>query len=86
MSKPDGSGGHEKPSLWTRARYRFDAILSHGTAGLLFLSLVGSALITLLLTRSSGSLKESPLARGNFVTLLSSSGRGSSDSLRWRRR
>lgn len=50
MSKPDGSGGHEKPSLWTRARYRFDAILSHGTAGLLFLSLVGSALITLLLT------------------------------------
>ena len=37
MSKSDGQGGHEVPSLWTRARYRFDAILSHGTAGLLFL-------------------------------------------------
>ena len=82
MSKPDGSGGHEKPSLWTRARYRFDAILSHGTAGLFFLSLVGSALITLLLTPIFWFLEESPRARGNFVTLLSSSGRDSSDSLR----
>ena len=86
MSKPDGSGGHEKPSLWTpgEVSIRRDPV-SRDCRAAVPLS-VRSALITLLLTRSSGSLKESPLARGNFVTLLSSSGRGSSDSLKCLRR
>lgn len=52
MSKSDGKGGHEEPSLWTRARYRFDAILSHGTAGLLFLSPVLVLLARVMLQAS----------------------------------
>ena len=50
MSEKSHSDERVKPSLWRRMRYGFDAILSKGTWGLLLLSLVGSALITLLLT------------------------------------
>ena len=58
MSKSDGQGGHEVPSLWTRARYRFDAILSHGTAGLLFLFPVRVLLgrVLLQVSRKTGLL------------------------------